>query len=105
MSHWRSRTAPCSWRRAACASRAPPRTCSSATTSCAPCSSAARAADVQISLDIVVIGAFTGLAYAVMGAGLVLIYRSTRVINFAQGEIGALAAAVLAKLVLDLDWN
>ena len=52
----------------------------------------------------VVIGALTGLTYALLGAGLVLVYRATRVINFAHGQIGAFCAAVLAKLVLDLDW-
>src|SRR6266568_7841987 len=51
------------------------------------------------------IGALTGLVYAVLGAGLVLVYRATRVINFAYGEIGAFGAAVLAKLVLDYHWN
>ena len=54
---------------------------------------------MQISLDIVGIGAFTGLAYAVMGAGLVLIYRSTRVINFAVGSIGLVGATLLPLLV------
>lgn len=53
----------------------------------------------------IVIGALTGLAYAILAAGLVLLYRATRVINFAYGELGAFGAAVLAKLVLDVDWN
>ena len=60
---------------------------------------------MEISAEIVVIGLFTGLAYGVMGAGLVLVYRATRVINFAHGSIGAFAGAVLAKLVLDNGWN
>jgi ABC-type branched-subunit amino acid transport system ATPase component/ABC-type branched-subunit amino acid transport system permease subunit len=60
---------------------------------------------VTFSLEIVVIGAITGLAYAVLAAGLVLVYRATRVINFAHGEMGAFGAALLAKLVLDLHWN
>ena len=59
----------------------------------------------NISLEVVVIGALTGLTYAVLAAGLVLVYRATRVINFAHGEIGAFGAAVLAKLVLDEHWN
>ncbi|MHB8465655.1 MAG: ABC transporter permease subunit [Acidimicrobiales bacterium] len=50
-------------------------------------------------------GAVTGLTYAVLGAGLVLVYRATKVINFAHGQIGAFGAAVLAKLVLDEHWN
>ena len=59
----------------------------------------------QISLETVMIGVLTGLTYAVLAAGLVLVYRATRVINFAHGEIGAFGAALLAKLVLDEHWN
>lgn len=58
-----------------------------------------------MSVEILLIGLMTGLSYAVLAAGLVLVYRATRVINFAHGEIGAFGAAVLAKLVLDHDWN
>src|SRR3954468_16219542 len=58
-----------------------------------------------ITIQTLVIGALTGLTYAVLAAGLVLVYRATKVINFAHGEIGALGAAVLAKLVLDEHWN
>ena len=60
---------------------------------------------LTLSPEIVVVGALTGMAYAVLAAGLVLVYRATRVINFAHGEIGAFGAAVLAKLVLDHGWN
>jgi ABC-type branched-subunit amino acid transport system ATPase component/ABC-type branched-subunit amino acid transport system permease subunit len=58
-----------------------------------------------VSGEIVVVGALAGMAYAVLAAGLVLVYRATKVINFAHGEIGALGAAVLGKLVLDHGWN
>jgi ABC-type branched-subunit amino acid transport system ATPase component/ABC-type branched-subunit amino acid transport system permease subunit len=60
---------------------------------------------MTVTAEIVVVGLMTGLAYAVLAAGLVLIYRATRVINFAHGEIGAFGAAVLALLVLDHGWN
>lgn len=59
----------------------------------------------DVSLEILVIGVLTGLTYAVLAAGLVLVFRATRVINFAHGEIGAFGAAVLAKLVIDQGWN
>ena len=59
----------------------------------------------HISSQTLVVGALTGLAYAVLAAGLVLVYRATRVINFAHGEIGAFGAAVLAKVVIDWHWN
>jgi ABC-type branched-subunit amino acid transport system ATPase component/ABC-type branched-subunit amino acid transport system permease subunit len=58
---------------------------------------------MTLSPEILAIGAITGLVYAVLAAGLVLVYRSTGIINFAYGELGALCAAVLAKLV-DLGW-
>jgi len=59
----------------------------------------------DISAEVLIIGLLTGLTYSVLAAGLVLVFRATRVINFAHGEIGALGAAILAKLVIDLDLN
>ncbi len=59
----------------------------------------------DITGQTLLIGATSGLAYAILAAGLVLIYRATKVINFAHGEIGAFCAALLAILVLDHDWN
>src|SRR3954470_4631348 len=59
----------------------------------------------DVTLEVVTIGVLTGLTYAVLAAGLVLVYRATRVVNFAHGEIGAFGAAILAKLVLDEHWN
>ena len=49
-------------------------------------------------------GAITGLGYGLLGAGLILVYRATRIINFAHGEIGAFCALVLAELVLNEHW-
>jgi ABC-type branched-subunit amino acid transport system ATPase component/branched-subunit amino acid ABC-type transport system permease component len=60
---------------------------------------------MDISLEIIIIGALSGLTYAILGAGMVLVFRATRVINFAYGEMGAFGAAVLPKLVLDYHWN
>ena len=54
--------------------------------------------------DAIVHGVILGLVYGVLAAGLVLVYRASGVVNFAHGEIGALGAAVLAKLVLDEGW-
>ena len=62
-------------------------------------------AGVTLNQSILTIGLFTGLSYALLGVGLLLVYRATRVINFAHGEIGAFGAAVLAKLVIDYHWN
>jgi ABC-type branched-subunit amino acid transport system permease subunit/ABC-type branched-subunit amino acid transport system ATPase component len=58
---------------------------------------------MTFSPEVLTTGAITGLIYALLAAGLVLVYRSTGVINFAYGELGALCAAVLAKLV-DIGW-
>ncbi len=60
---------------------------------------------MTISIEIVIIGVLTGLSYALLAAGIVLVYRACKVINFAHGEMGAFGAAILAKLVLDLHWN
>lgn len=60
---------------------------------------------ITIDQSILTLGLFSGLGYALLGIGLVLVYRATRVINLAHGEIGAFGAAVLAKLVLDHGVN
>lgn len=43
---------------------------------------------------ILIIGVVTGLVYALSGAGLVVIYRSSKVINFAQGDLAAVGLFV-----------
>jgi branched-chain amino acid transport system permease protein len=43
-------------------------------------------------------GLIGGLLSALLGIGLVLVYRSNRIINFAQGELGAIAATLAAQL-------
>jgi ABC-type branched-subunit amino acid transport system ATPase component/ABC-type branched-subunit amino acid transport system permease subunit len=44
-------------------------------------------------LPAVVLGTITGITYGLLAAGLVLIYRTNRIINFAHGQIGAFGAA------------
>ncbi len=53
----------------------------------------------ELTMQMPFNGIVTGLTYAVFAAGFVLIYRSTGVLNFAQGEIGAFGAAILALFV------
>lgn len=60
---------------------------------------------IEFDRQVVSIGVFTGLVYAVLAAGLVLVYRAARVINFAHADIGALCSVVLAELVLDHGWS
>jgi len=54
---------------------------------------------LQIPFPVLVLGAITGMTYGILAVGLVLIYRSNRIINFAHGEIGAFAAAILGLSV------
>ena len=55
--------------------------------------------------QVLLSGAMNGLAIGVMAVGVILIYRSCRVINFALGELGALSAAVFVRLVVNWHWN
>ena len=54
---------------------------------------------VDVPFPTVLLGAIIGMTYGLLAAGLVLVYRSSRIINFAHGEIGAFGAAVFAIAV------
>ena len=58
-------------------------------------------------LTYVINGALTGLLYALIAMSFVIIYRSARVFNFAQGEIIVVGAFLLWSFiaVLDLEWR
>jgi ABC-type branched-subunit amino acid transport system permease subunit len=49
-------------------------------------------------VDIVLQGMVFGVANGLLAAGIVLVYMSNRTINFAQGELGAFAVAVMFAL-------
>ena len=49
-------------------------------------------------MDIVLQGMVFGVANGLLAAGIVLVYMSNRTINFAQGELGAFAVAVMFAL-------
>ncbi|MEO6206393.1 MAG: ABC transporter permease [Candidatus Limnocylindrales bacterium] len=53
---------------------------------------------------IYVFGALIGLLYAMIGFGLILVYRATRIINFAQAEIGAVPAVFAVLLIKLHNW-
>jgi ABC-type branched-subunit amino acid transport system ATPase component/ABC-type branched-subunit amino acid transport system permease subunit len=55
----------------------------------------------QVTWQTFVTGICFGLIYAALGSGIVLLYRSTGVINFAQAEMGAFSAALMGLLVLN----
>ena len=54
---------------------------------------------------VLVQGVFYGLGYGLLALGLVLVYRTNRVLNFAQGQIGVIAAVFLVKLTADFKFN
>jgi ABC-type branched-subunit amino acid transport system ATPase component/ABC-type branched-subunit amino acid transport system permease subunit len=55
---------------------------------------------LQITSGVLALGAITGMTYGILAVGLVLVYRSNKVVNFAHGEIGAFGAAVCGVLVV-----
>ena len=55
---------------------------------------------LTFTADIVFSGFVQGLVYALVAFGLILIFRATGVINFAQGQIGAFGGYAMALLYL-----
>jgi ABC-type branched-subunit amino acid transport system ATPase component/ABC-type branched-subunit amino acid transport system permease subunit len=53
-----------------------------------------------LNSQIVFDGIVQGLAISVIAVGVVLVYRATRIINFAVGNMGVVGAAVLSLLVV-----
>ena len=53
---------------------------------------------LDVPAQVILLGVISGLIYGLLGVGLALLYKATRVINFAHAEVGALAAAVMAVL-------
>jgi ABC-type branched-subunit amino acid transport system ATPase component/ABC-type branched-subunit amino acid transport system permease subunit len=54
--------------------------------------------------NLLVIGLVQGLVVSLVAMGIVLVYRSSRVINFAVGDLGVPATAVLAVMVGKNGW-
>lgn len=50
-------------------------------------------------------GLVVGSIYGVIALGLVLVYRNSRVLNFAHGEAGMIGAFVFVSLSADRDWH
>lgn len=55
-------------------------------------------------LQLVVIGVSTGSAFALVGIGLVLVYRTTGILNIAQGSFAVLGGLFMVGLVDDVHW-
>ena len=60
---------------------------------------------LHISGPSILLGVFTGLTYGVLAIGLILVYRQSRVINFALGEIGAFGATLTGLAVVVWHWQ
>ena len=58
-------------------------------------------AGIIYSNEILFQGFIDGLIYALIAIGLVLIYKATGVINFAQGAIGTLGGFVMGMLMVN----
>ncbi|HUC04565.1 MAG TPA: ATP-binding cassette domain-containing protein [Acidimicrobiales bacterium] len=54
-------------------------------------------------LPVVTLGIIVGMTYGLLAVGLVLIYRSNGIINFAHGQIGAFVAVFFSIAVLE--WH
>jgi ABC-type branched-subunit amino acid transport system ATPase component/ABC-type branched-subunit amino acid transport system permease subunit len=52
-----------------------------------------------------VAGIVRGLAYALMAAGIVLVYRTTGVINFAHAAVGGMGGMLLTLFAVTYGWN
>src|SRR5437763_13674031 len=58
----------------------------------------------HIPTEVVILGIITGSTYALFAMGIALVYQNSRVLNFAQGAMGALPHIMVASLVIDHGW-
>ena len=56
---------------------------------------------LQLPFNVIVLGLLTGLVYALLGVGITVTYRTSRVFNMAIGQMGALAAMFVPVLVIE----
>jgi branched-chain amino acid transport system permease protein len=52
----------------------------------------------KVPVGVVAQGVIFGSSYALLGMGLILIYRTTRIVNFAYGAMGAMPGAITVGL-------
>ncbi|MGI9015880.1 MAG: branched-chain amino acid ABC transporter permease [Euzebya sp.] len=58
---------------------------------------------MSVILDVLTIGLQTGAMYALIGLGLALVFKATKVLNFAHGEIGTSSAFIAFAVMKGLD--
>jgi len=61
--------------------------------------------DLNYFLQLMVSGLSVGSVYAVIGIGFVVIYKATKILNFAHGEILMIAAYFCIMLIENLHFN
>ena len=59
----------------------------------------------SMPLGVILMGALLGTGTGLMAVGLVLTYRTTRIINFSYGAMGSAGAGVAAGLALGKGWS
>ncbi len=60
---------------------------------------------MSIPSFVLVQGVIIGLGYGLLAMGLVLIYKTNRILNFAQGQLGVVAAVFMVKCFYDFGFN
>ena len=60
--------------------------------------------DLGAVVAVGLLGVATGLQYALLAVGLVLVYKAGRFVNVAQSQLGVVGAALLARLAGEGDW-
>ncbi|MDR7425608.1 MAG: branched-chain amino acid ABC transporter permease, partial [Armatimonadota bacterium] len=60
--------------------------------------------DLRVLSDVLVGGLAAGAVYALMALGLVLIYKTTDVVNFAHGDMATVSTFVAYALAVQAGW-
>ncbi len=59
----------------------------------------------KVPWGVIAQGVIFGTSYALLAMGLILIYRTTRIVNFAYGAMGAMPGVLTVGLFVDKHWN
>ncbi len=59
----------------------------------------------RLPWGVIVQGITFGTSYALLAMGLILIYRTTRIVNFAYGAMGAMPGCITVGLFIGQGWN
>lgn len=59
----------------------------------------------KVPWGVVTQGIIFGTSYALLAMGLILIYRTTRIVNFAYGAMGAMPGSIAVALFVSKGWN